>query len=50
MEMTERLKEEIQKEILSLLDETILDNVEAMKQNYTVAEIAKEVLLSYNVV
>lgn len=50
MKISERLKKEIQNEILSLLDENIDNNVQAMKGHYSVAEIAKEVLLSMNTI
>ena len=43
------MKEQVINEILHILDETINSNIECMKDSYTVAEIAKEVLLSFNV-
>lgn len=45
--MKEKIKKDVQKEILALLNDTIENEVEAMKANYTVAEIAKEILLNY---
>ncbi len=41
------MKEEVKKEILALLDEDIDINISVMEDHYTVAEIAKEVLLDY---
>ena len=38
-------KIEIKKEILDILDNQIETEIDAMKNNYTVAEIAREVLL-----
>ena len=41
-----RLKKEVQKEILALLEDTIVAEINAMKSHYTVAEISREALLS----
>ena len=39
------IKKQIQKETLALLDNIINSEISAMKDSYTVAEIASEVLL-----
>jgi len=46
----ERLKEQVQQEILNLLDEDIVNNIEQMKGSHTVAEIAREAILSFNAI
>lgn len=46
--MEEQTKNLIQKEILALLDDTIESEFNAMGDAYTIAEIAKEVLLSFD--
>jgi len=45
----EQLKKEVENEIIKLLEEEIVNNIEAMKGDYTTPEIAKEVLLSFNI-
>jgi len=40
-------KKEIQEEILAILDEQIDDEMNAMEDCYSVAEISREVLLQY---
>ena len=42
------MKEQVIKEILALLDDAIDNEIAAMREHYTVAEIAREVLLSYS--
>ena len=44
----EELKPITQKEILALLDDNIESELDAMGDCYTVAEIAREVLLSFD--
>lgn len=48
MKISERLKEEVKQEILALYDEHIDNEIECMQGSYSVAEIAKECILSFN--
>lgn len=41
-----QLYQDVEDEILALLEETIVNEIEAMKSHYTVSEIAREVLLA----
>ena len=41
------MRKAVEKEIISLLNETINNNIEIMTGSYTVSEIAKEILLEY---
>ena len=47
--MEEETKKLIQNEILALLDDKIESEFDAMGNCYTIAEIAREVLLSFDV-
>ena len=40
------MKQEVQKEILSILDKTIDREIDSMGNHYTVAQIAKEILMT----
>ena len=47
--MLDGIKEQVEREILKILEADIENNITAMERDYSVSQIAKEVLLSINV-